>query len=393
MFDHLADPSPPGPGRDERDAVALRVQMLRRRRTRRRLEVACLLATAVVVAVVAVAQRSDPQHVATASGSQPPDGTRHGPLSPGEAEQQCFAPHTDAHQGGSAPTLTNWPAGLPSLLAVDGQGRLWVVRDGAAAEWTQGVEGAAAIGIRWARWAPDGSIYASRLIDSPAVEIDRFEGPGTATKAFELPFTVSQTAPAGTCPIDGDMDTFTLGSDGFVFAHHVPGPIPHSCPAGAPQSSCVSAEGTTFEKRSLAGDSSGDLGDFAGARETMGGENADGSWIIQKRDGGADVEHLGGTPQCCFGGLPGQAFALSPDGSQLAAADGATVSVGHTDPSGPSSVLFVDQQPLGTAMAWTGQTLAVARGDRLALLSTMSGIRTIIDGFTVGSVICLDFAS
>lgn len=77
--------------------------------------------------------------------------------------------------------------------------------------------------------------------------LDRLTVPGQATLVATLPYTVSEQAIEGFCPINGYLAGFASRPDDVVLAKHVAGPIAHSCPARAEPASCSTADGLTFE--------------------------------------------------------------------------------------------------------------------------------------------------
>ena len=109
-----------------------------------------------------------------------------------------------------------------------------------------------------ARFANDGTIYASRVTTRPeAVVIDHLVAPDRVIPAaVRLPFTVKATAPHGYCPIDGYLATFAINTAGLVLEHHLAGPWDHSCPDTATKTTeanglgpCTSPEAVSPEVR------------------------------------------------------------------------------------------------------------------------------------------------
>jgi len=369
-----------------RDAVARRHQV-RRRRLGASLAVAVVVVLVAAVAVVAVAGPDDPsgQQVVAGPGTTVP-------LAPAVA--LCFPTLTS----GVPSTATNhavhgWPDGQAPLLALTAAGELWVVDGSHATLWTAGD---VAPGYLWARWASDGTIYASRVTGS-AVQLEHLTAPGQASVAVTLPFTVSARAPAGHCAIDGYLAGFSIGPEGLLLVKHLPGPIPHSCPATATPDTdpwrCASPEATSYEVRARDFTAKGtDPGLSSGSSSprplvadstdssTFGvAEGADGHELLVVRP------DLPAT--CCYGGQTGVAFALSPDGHGIAVAtDQGLVLLAAPAPLS----LWTSPDPV-TAMAWSGDHLAVGHGGTVTLVSTVDGQARDLAGFAIGPIATLDW--
>jgi len=234
----------------------------------------------------------------------------------------------------------------------------------------------------WARASVDGqSAYASRLADG-AVVIDQLSvAPRRVVTSIRLPFAVSPSAPAGYCPIDGYLATFSIGAAGMVLLTHRAGPIGHSCPALLPGMTttsvdpwrCQSPEGSGFELRSGDYERQGQsLGMFIGAKVAIAADNPSNSTIaITQGLGGTTVFHVGGPPpECCFGGYTGVAFAVSPDGQHLALSpEGRSVHLTALQAAHIGPPLWSSPDNIN-ALAWAGAWVVVAHGDHLTYLST-----------------------
>jgi hypothetical protein len=325
------------------------------------------------------------------------------PPSPGEAVATCFPDPFPAHEGPTSPRevdIASWPQDAPALSVLAGNGELWVVDDGMATAWTtNSSEGTGAPGYLWARWEPGGTILASRLVDAPEIRLERLSGPEQATVAADLPFTVSDHAPAGYCPIDGYLATFAVGPSGVTLVRHHAGPLPHGCPAGAvgdtsttDQWRCASPEGTSFEPRP--GDltaNDADTGMFIGsaARLVADATQAPAYAILQGDD--IEVVRPGSQPDCCYGGQHGSAFSLAPHGDRLAyTPDGQKLMIAGLDPGGSEQVVWESPDRI-SATAFDDRWLAVAHGNHVSLI-TPDGTETLLPVFAATPITTLDWA-
>ena len=373
-----------------RDAVARRHQV-RRRRLGASLAVAAVVVVVAAVAVVAVARPEDPsgQRVEAGPGTTVP-------LAPAVA--RCFPTLTSGvPSSATTQAVHGWPDGQAPLLALTTAGELWVIDGAQATLWTTGD---VAPGYLWARWAGDGTIYASRVTGS-AVQLEHLTAPGQASVAVSLPFTVSATAPAGYCAIDGYLSGFSIGPEGLLLVKHSPGPIPESCaptvvPTVTPDTDpwrCASPEATSYEVRATdfttkgidSGLSSGSssprpiVADSTGSSTFGVADGADGHELLVVRP---DLQAM-----CCYGGQTGVAFALSPDGIGIAVA----TDQGLVLLAAPAPVsLWTSPDPV-TAMAWSGDHLAVGHGGTVTLVSTVDGQARDLEGFAIGSIAALDW--
>lgn len=255
---HLRDPHPPVPDRVTLAAVRHRAQLRRRRHRAVSLTIAAVTLLALSLSVAVTRRDGDGLRVASdatvttreaatlGTAPTPPPGFIH----TGDVAR-CFPEAATPQPSPSAVTRTAsdpWPDDAPPLLALTGQGQVWVLHGGQATLWTPPT-GSTNHRYLWARFEDAGTILASRLVDTPAVVLDRLTLPGQATPVATLPYTVSEQATPGFCPIDGYLAGFAARPDGVVLAKHVVGPIAHSCPARADAASCSTADGLTFEVR------------------------------------------------------------------------------------------------------------------------------------------------
>src|SRR5438067_6581830 len=276
------------------------------------------------------------------------------------AAEGCF-PHLAPGGVTSPPThaISGWPSGSPSLMVLTTSGELWVIRDGTATNWHEG-------GLLWARWAQDGTLYATTGRGS-AVELLHLARPGEATTVERLPFTVKADAPEGSCPINGYLAGFALGPEGLVLIRHSAGPREHSCPAvpgSSPAASdpwrCRSKDSISFEVRTGDFRSTGrDPGmEWGGTplptRTPLVSDGANTTTIALKVDESLTVTRIGGAPPCCSGGQSGTAFALSSDGSRLAySPDGHVISVATLYQAQDGSTPLATSADAVTSLAWT----------------------------------------
>ena len=103
----------------------------------------------------------------------------------------------------------------PSILVVDRRGDLWEIggMDGSVNDVVR-----RGTGYAWARYGPDGSIYASRITPD-AVVIDHLVN-ATTTEFVNLPSTTTSTAAPGVCGVDGYLAQFAVNADSIVFTRH-----------------------------------------------------------------------------------------------------------------------------------------------------------------------------
>jgi hypothetical protein len=368
-----ADQASVAPGRDA---------VQRRLRRRRVLQTTAGAAVVLVLLAAGVAMRSSSTSSSLHVITQPNDvATPRGELA------RCFptstpvagGPRSALHEWSSG----SWPSHAPELLVLSDAGDLWVIHHGSGADW--------GTGYLWARWGQDGSIYASRL-EGQAVVIDRLTGPGQATPAVRLPFTMKASAPAGYCAMDGYQADFSIGPEGMVLFRHAAGPVPHSCPARPPATSstttedpwrCASPEAIEWEVRT---------GDFTEPGQDLGGGSGGSTPLapVQLLTDSANARNFleafgrmvvsAGVidPSCCGSAPAGDVLAEGPYGGQWATAAGREVSIvgpGLTPPQTTPRLLWTAPDPI-TAMAWTGSELAVVHGTTLTLVSTADGSAT-----------------
>ena len=237
-----------------------------------------------------------------------------------------------------------------------------------------------------ATWRPTSSptdpVLASR-VDGSAVVLDRIVAPDRAEEAARLPFEVNADAPDGVCDIDGYLASFVVTPTGVVLGRHASGPIPHSCPyfeedatATTDPWRCQSKEAMSPEIRDVdrldrrgraTGRTTGSAPSPFVARSTRSPNYAialpsepgrSTSVDVVGRLTSVDVVTPTLSEACCGGGQVGTAFALSPDGTQLAwASTPDEVSVEpleSADRSGPRTLWSTP----GTSRPWRGPTSA-----------------------------------
>ena len=194
----LAAAQPPvGPGRP-----AVR----RRHRTVRAAQVGAAVVTVVALVVgVAVWRSSDTASSGLHVVTGPTDTL---PVDPALA--RCFPTLAPRSEDKAAPIVDgstqDWPS--PRGRPARAHRQRGAVGDPRRAPSPTGAR--ATSGHGGARTAP---IYASRL-EGSAVVIDRLTGPGQATPAVQLPFTMKAGAPAGYCAMDGYQADFSIGPEG-----------------------------------------------------------------------------------------------------------------------------------------------------------------------------------
>jgi hypothetical protein len=286
---------------------------------------------------------------------------------------------------------------------LEGNGDLWVIDRGTARAWSTGrYVGDAASGYVWARFAADGTIYASRLVDGPRVDLEHLDRPEHLAATIALPFTVNPRAPAGYCPIDGYLATFAIGPEGLVLVRHQAGPIAHSCPRPPPSNTttsfdpwrCQSPEAITFELRSNPFTAKGnELGDQFGGYGKVVSDSVSSTAFAVFDGHTLTVVTPDGTPECCGGGQHGTAFALSPDGTRLAfSPDGRHVNLANLERAeNPGNPLWTAPDRVD-GLAWTGAWIVVSHGGSLTLVSTVDGTTHDLTGFEPGPVLSLDWS-
>jgi hypothetical protein len=383
-----AEQAPVAPGRG-----AVR----RRHRRHRVLQVGA--GAAVVVALLAAAVALRPS-----SGSSglkvvtTPDET----ISPPGELARCFSSITpDSGPDVVRSTGATWPSDVGDLLVTTVGGGIYVLHDGHVSMWAAGYPNHATgdDSYLWARWGEDGAIYASRanfalgVRGAPQeVDIDRLTS-ASRSRAVTLPFTIAKNAPPGVCPIDGYLAGFSVGPEGYLLLQHRAGVLQHSCPALPPASAttndpwrCASAESMEMELRAslahpaLTGDGygAGPGHPFGDAQPVLADSTRSGAVVINTASDRSDrtLEQFGVTPSCCVSVGPADAYALSPSGDEIAGADGGVISVSPSELHGPghpaSDGPWRFAEPV-TAMAWSGDWLAVVHGGTLSLLSTQTG--------------------
>jgi hypothetical protein len=386
---HLRDPEPPTPDL----STLARVRRRARQRQRRRLALGVTMAAVAALAAsttLAIARReADVVQVASdgavTSTSVPPSvSTRPAPSTgfvPTGDVSRCFPEATVAVPPPSDTEVSiggaGWPDGAPPLLALTSRGQIWVERAGGSELWTL-ESGPTAHRYLWARWEDAGTILASRLVETQAVVLDRLTAPGQATVVAELPYTVSDQAPAGFCPIDGYLAAFAARPEGVVLARHRPGPIPHSCPARTQAINmwaCQSPQGVSFEIRGTAGiaQPGTGLGGFIGGHEPtrMVADAARSSTFAYLTGATISVHRPGAQPECCSGGQSGSSFSLRPDGDLLAySPDGTDLRVAELTPPGAAGRSLWRAPARITATAFSSSWVAVAYGGSIALVSS-----------------------
>ena len=312
----------------------------------------------------------------------------------------CFPQLTD--RAGTSPAtekVSGWPAGVPSLMVLTTSGDVWVVHNGTATNWTP-----PGGGLMWARWAHDGTLYAT-TVRASAVEVLHLTSPGHATTVVTLPFTVKADAPVGSCPINGYLTGFALGPEGLVLVRHTAGPWAHSCPA-VPQDSpaatdpsrCQSNEVISFDVRTgdLQSAGAGPGSSWGGTLQTQRPVVSDGantSTVAFKVSSTLEIMRIGGAPPCCFGGQSGTAFALSSDGTRLAySPDGHAIQltgVENTQNSGPPLATMDDEV---MSLAWTQGWISAAHGSSLSLVSDIAGEQRALMGLHVDPIATMDWS-
>jgi hypothetical protein len=400
----LRDHNPPEPDDRDYEAVQARARTLRTRRWSMRGGAAALLAIVVAAAAVGISgMRDEGESIRTTRSAANTTPTTPLPIRP---EMRCFPHGFPSHipTASRDVAVSGWPRGLPPLLVLEGNGDLWVIDGGRARAWSTGRSGGpAASGYLWAQFAPDGTIYATRLVDTTEIDLEHLTKPDHVAGTQTLPFTVKPDAPAGYCPIDGYLATFSIGPEGLVLINHQAGPVAHHCPyipKTTPTSewTCQSPEAVTFEIRSTPFAPLGtQTGVGFGGYVTIVGDSTHAAAFAVEGEGvdrTVTVVRPNGTPECCYGGQKGTAFALSPEGSRIAfSSDGR-----HLDLAGLTRAQDAGQT-LWTApnridgLAWSGTWIVVAHGGNLTLVSAINGDAFNLDGFAPGATTTLDWAS
>ncbi len=397
-LDVLRDPDPPVPGPAERAAVRDRAARLRRRVYTGRGAIAFVVALAVALAGVAVAARNDGRE-AIVTSPPAPTTTPSTPAPPhlDPALSKCFPSVQTV--AGPAPTgaISGVPANLPRLLILSRDGTIRVLDGARLTTWSSSRP------YVWARFANDGTIYASRVTARPnAVVIDHLLAPDrVAVAAVRLPFTVKTGAPRGYCPIDGYLATFAINTAGLVLERHLPGPWDHSCPAPGTTDAnglgpCTSPEAVSPEVRAggFATEPQGIDAGETGGMENIVSDARNGAAFASVGTDGVFVVRPGATPSCCFGGWKGIGFALSDDGSQIAwSSDGHGIAVlAFHDQNHPHGLAWRAADRI-TAMTWAGDTLAVVHGGHLTFVGTSgTNAATDVHGVSLRGTRTLDFA-
>lgn len=299
--------------------------------------------------------------------------------------------------------VSGWPPGSPQVAGVGADGTVWVVDGGTATPWTTGVgDEPGAPGYVWARWDRDGTILASRVSGRMSVRVDRLRAPGVAETVAELPFSVSDQAPAGFCPIDGYLATFAVGPERAVLLRHRPGPWQHSCPPArtAEQSElpwrCASPEIVELETAPLKDLATPGQAPFGGVRSggmmaVIADSSESSALAVRGPSGQVGVYRPGSMPACCLGGQDARVVALSPDGTHWAySPDGRTVFLGALSAGqATGSPVWASEEEI-VALAWSGDWLVAAGRTALTLVSASSGVARRLDGFAPGDVVSLD---
>jgi hypothetical protein len=399
---------------DQPPVASGRTAVRQRHRRRRTVQVGASVIVVVAVLAAALAWRSS----TTSSSLQvvtTPTSTSSGAIpAPGELAH-CFSAVSPS-PGPNAVTATNsvtWPSGVGNLLITTDGGGIYAFEGGQLHRWAS-IDANQRVGegaYLWARWGNDGLIYASRLefgrgvtTVGGSVVIDRLNAhypglPGNEvvrTAAVRLPFTIAKDAPAGVCPIDGYLAGFAIGPEGYLLLKHEAGILAHSCPPPpsgrqdrGPTTTedpwrCASSEAMDTEPRTridhaaptrdgYGATPSSPLPDLVPVLSDSTGSGA----VLLATGGDQTLEDFGATPSCCDSTGRADAYALSPDGLAIAHAEGNVISIDRTELAGASQAgpwpgpWHVDG-PV-TAMAWSGDWLAVAHGDTLSLLSTKTG--------------------
>jgi hypothetical protein len=387
----------------EQAPVAPGWDAVRRRHRRRR---AVQIGTGVVVVVALVATAVALRSSSTSSSLKvvtTPDEV----VAPPSELARCFSSVTpDSGPDVVKATRAAWPSGVGDLLVTTDGGGIYVLHEGQVTMWAAGYpnHGSGDSNYLWARWGDDGSIYASALnlyrgsaLEGDTVSIDRLTST-SRSNAVNLPFTIARDVPAGVCPIDGYLAGFSIGPEGYLLLRHRAGVLQHSCPALAPPSSggptttddpwrCASAEDieteprTSIDRAALTRDGYGagpghPLGD---AEPVLADSTRSGAVVLNTASDRSDrtLEDFGATPSCCASvGGRADAYALSPTGDEIAGADGSVISVSVSELHGPGHAVPVGPWRVSgavSAMAWSGDWLAVVHGDTLSLLSTRLG--------------------
>lgn len=407
--DSLRDPEPPAPGPPERDAVARRARGLRRRSRQRTGFVVGLCVVVVAGTIGAVVASRDSTRAAVVVA--PAESTSVPARSALVVDTRCFPTTSRApdETAGATTAVAGWPAGAPRLLVLARDGDLWVVDSGTATLWAAGAHrDPGHTGYVWARFAADGSIYASR-VGAENVEIDHLTGPGVAQIATTLPFTIKDDAPAGFCPINGHLASFGISAQGFVLLKQQAGPWQHSCPA-APVSVAtdpwrcqspymVSPEIRTDLARTGTGAGATQGGPLTPEITTIVTSQTDSNTIGTATGNDVLIETLDPDPSrghCCSGG-PGVAFALTAQARRLVYATGNS-KVTDVNITGPDKIpnssdqhLWAAHGPI-TSIAASSEWVAAASGNAVTTLRLDgSHVSTPID-LQSGPVVTLDWA-
>ena len=399
-LDGLRDLNPPEPDDHEYEAVRARARRLRQRSWSLRGGVAVLLAIAVAATAVVAGAHNTGESIRTIRSAKNTTPTT---ALPASVQSLCFPnsnPSLIRPGGVRDLAVRGWPSNLPPLLVLEGDGNLWVIGGGHVRAWTTGSDvGAAATGYLSARFAPDGTIYATRVVHDK-VDLQHLDRPQHVAANIALPFTVKRDAPKGSCPIDGYLATFSIGPEGLVLVRHQAGPVPHSCPplpkttATTSEWRCQSPDEISFEVRTLPFKDSGTaLGIGMGGYGAVVSDSTHATAFAVVASGTVTVVRPGATPECCEGGQNGDAFALSPDGSRLAyTPDGTHVEVAGLQRAEDTGRELWTAPDRIDGLAWTGTWIAVAHGGVLTLVSTVDGSTHDLAGFEPGTVLSLDWA-
>lgn len=382
---HLRDPDPPAPDQATLAAVRHRAQRRRRRHRAASITIAAVAVLALSISVAVTRRDGDGLQVATdatvttrevatvSTAPAPPPG-----VAPTGDVARCF-PEAATPQPAPSPTSSTgsdpWPDGAPPLLALTGQGQVWVLHGGKATLWTPPT-GSTNHRYLWARFEDAGTILASRLVDTAAVVLDRLTLPGQATPVATLPYTVSAQAIPGSCPIDGYLARFAARPEGVVLAKHVVGPIAPSCPARADGASCSpAAGGLTFEIRptstlSQPGSNPGIFIGTSGNTTMVADAERSSAYAWLDPTAGISVVRPDTPVPCCYGGQRGSAFSLSAQGDQLAySPDGTDLRVVELVRASDTGRQVWKAPQQITATAFTTSWVAVAHGTSISLLS------------------------
>jgi hypothetical protein len=373
--------------REKLDAITIPepASVLRRARRRRfRGGALAIVAVASTVAIIAAVTASGSPSRIEVSGrkgqpSPAPTTVASRPFTLDPRVSGCFDLPSTADATAETPTVGHDTTVSSRLLVLADDGTLWVIDGDKATLWSVGSVDTQYSGIVWARWLTDGSILAAR-VGHADVELDELSAPNQSVAVAHLPYTAVGGAAPGECRLNGYPASFAVIAAGVVFLHS-PGTLQceDAQPVTDPQTQC----GTPFfpEVRPASDLSVAGPGNDVSQGGTLiaSASRASNTIVIYGPTVSAMIVGPVDT-KCCFGGQAGTAYTISPDGHQLAyasATDSQQVRVAaigylNTRVQQLGAAIWRSPDPI-KSMAWINNTLAVAHGNSISLVTVPTG--------------------